>query len=235
MGVPAPAEKKKKRVPGYVFIFFPGNSSRLTVLISFRKMEKSVERSAHLPSSWPPGFANSIEMSKDIIGRRFVIIDNSSSMLKEGGKRIVEGPHGVIMEHCSRWEEVSTAVTAMARTANMFKCPLDIRLLNHGKHTPSPVVVGKTDDVSGKSAMAVEMLLATPPSGQTPLCREISNVCEQLRSSTNSHRSGTSGSGAKQSLVIIVTDGEATDGSVVAALKPFESLPVRVLVRLCTR
>ena len=191
------------------------------------------------PESWPPGFATSIEMSKDIIGRRFVIIDNSSSMLKEGGKRIVEGPQGVSMVHCSRWEEVSTAVTTMARTANMFKCQTDIRLLNHGKHTPPPVVIGKTDDITGKTALAVEMLLATPPSGQTPLCREIRNVCEQLRNNimNNQHPPATAslGGGVKQSLVIIVTDGEASDGLLVAALRPFEILPVRVLVRMCTR
>ena len=195
-------------------------------------MEEVIEIS-HPPESWPPGFASSIERSKDIIGRRYVIIDNSSSMLKEDGKRIVEGPYGVTMERCSRWMEVATAVTSMARTANMFKCHTDIRLLNHGKHTPPPVVIGKTDDITGKSALAVEMLLATPPSGQTPLCREIRNVCEQLR---NNHRStATSGSGVKQSLLLIITDGEASDGSLVAALRPLESLPVRVLVRMCTR
>jgi len=192
-------------------------------------MMEEVAEICLLPESWPPGFAASIEMSKDVIGRRYVIIDNSSSMLKEGGKRIVKGPQGESIVHCSRWEEVSTAVTTMARTANIFKCQTDIRLLNHGKHTPPPVVIGKTDDVTGKAALAVEMLLATPPSGQTPLCREIRNVCEQLRNNMNSHRP------AATTLVIIVTDGEASDGSLVAALRPLESLPVRVLVRMCTR
>jgi len=196
-------------------------------------MEEITEKSFP-PESWPPGFATSIEMSRDIIDRRFVLIDNSSSMLKDGGKRIVEGPQGVTMEHCSRWEEVSTAVTTMARTANVFKCHTDIRLLNHGKHTPPPVVIGKTEDVTGKAALAVEMLLATPPSGQTPLCREIRNVSEQLRNNQSSRSTATSG-GIKQSLVIIVTDGEASDGSLVAALRPLESLSVRVIVRMCTR
>ena len=35
-------------------------------------------------------------------------------------------------------------------------------------------------------------------------------------------------------MLIIATDGESSDGSLAAAMKPLEQLPVSVVVRLCT-
>lgn len=44
---------------------------------------------------WPAGFAQSIMSSKDHIGFRFVIVDDSRSMLKQDGHRVVSDRHGV--------------------------------------------------------------------------------------------------------------------------------------------
>ena len=38
----------------------------------------------------------------------------------------------------------------------------------------------------------------------------------------------------QQAALVIATDGESSDGDVVAALRPLASLPVFVSVRLCT-
>jgi len=35
-------------------------------------------------------------------------------------------------------------------------------------------------------------------------------------------------------MLVIATDGEASDGDVAAALRPLQQLPVSVTVRLCT-
>ena len=43
---------------------------------------------------WPPGFAQSIMASKDDIGFRFVIVDDSRSMLKHDGHHIVSDRNG---------------------------------------------------------------------------------------------------------------------------------------------
>ena len=47
-------------------------------------------------NSWPIGFANVIVKSKDVVGMRFVIVDNSRSMLKRDGHRLLNDRHGNI-------------------------------------------------------------------------------------------------------------------------------------------
>ena len=43
---------------------------------------------------WPAGFAQSVMDSKDRVAFRFVVVDNSRSMLKQDGHRIVSDRHG---------------------------------------------------------------------------------------------------------------------------------------------
>ena len=43
---------------------------------------------------WPAGFAQSIMDSKDRVAFRFVVVDNSRSMLKQDGHRIVSELNG---------------------------------------------------------------------------------------------------------------------------------------------
>lgn len=38
----------------------------------------------------------------------------------------------------------------------------------------------------------------------------------------------------KVALLIIITDGESTDGNVVELLKPYEDLPLKIIIRMCT-
>ena len=46
-------------------------------------------------SRWPTGFAKSISDSKNRVAHRFVLIDNSCSMLKQDGYRLAVDRHGV--------------------------------------------------------------------------------------------------------------------------------------------
>ena len=43
---------------------------------------------------WPAGFAKCVKDSKDRIAFRFVVVDNSRSMLKQDGLRLVSDRHG---------------------------------------------------------------------------------------------------------------------------------------------
>ena len=38
----------------------------------------------------------------------------------------------------------------------------------------------------------------------------------------------------KIALLLIITDGESTDGNVVEILKPLEGLPLKLIIRMCT-
>jgi hypothetical protein len=67
------------------------------------------------------------------------------------------------------------------------------------------------------------------PAGQTPLCEHVQDVVQTIQSIEDSLREK-----GQRAIVIIATDGLATDGNVAAALEPLKRLPVIVILRLCT-
>lgn len=67
------------------------------------------------------------------------------------------------------------------------------------------------------------------PAGQTPLCEHIESIVDAVSSIEDELRAS-----GQRAIVIIATDGVATDGNVAAALRPLERLPVIVILRLCT-
>jgi hypothetical protein len=65
--------------------------------------------------------------------------------------------------------------------------------------------------------------------GGTPLCRHIREVTAEIREQAPALlREG------KKAVLIIATDGEASDGDVREALKPLKELPVFIVLRFCT-
>ena len=96
--------------------------------------------------------------------------------------------------------------------ADMALTPVEICLLNKAQ----PVIVGQISD-GGASLTTARAVLATEPSGLTPVCRQIRAVTERLQSMEYALRA--SGQGA---LLLIVTDGESTDGNVEEMLQPLE-------------
>ena len=72
-------------------------------------------------------------------------------------------------------------------------------------------------------------MIQSEPDGATPLCQAIRQVTAEIRSREASLR----GAG-KRAVVVIASDGAASDGDVHAALRPLKSLPAWVVVRLCT-
>ena len=67
------------------------------------------------------------------------------------------------------------------------------------------------------------------PAGQTPLCEHIETVVNNIKSVEDALRANN-----QKAIVVIATDGEASDGDVATALKPLERLPVQLVLRLCT-
>jgi len=100
-----------------------------------------------------------------------------------------------------------------------------VRLLNK---QPEPVTVGQDRD-GGASLAAADELLKIEPSGLTPVCRQIAEVTERLQGMETSLRAS-----GQLAVLLIITDGESTDGNVVEQLSPLEGLPLKVVVRLCT-
>ena len=90
--------------------------------------------------------------------------------------------------------------------------PMEIRLLNKAQ----PVIVGEKAD-SGANLDAVRTLLSTEPSGLTPVCKQIREVIERIKSMEAELVASN-----KIAILLIITDGESTDGNVADMLKPLE-------------
>ena len=171
-------------------------------------------RDTVVSNKWPSGFANVIVQSKEAVAFRFVIVDNSRSMLKRDGHRLIVDLSGEQkFVECSRWEEVTASMDVIVSHADAAGTPMEIRLLNKAQ----PVIVGEKAD-SGINLEAVRTLLTTEPSGLTPVCKQIREVIERIKGMEAELVASN-----KIALLIIITDGESTDGN-VAGDSPTPSL-----------
>ena len=163
---------------------------------------------------------------------RFVILDNSKSMLKRDGHVIVYDRNGVPrVEESTRWDEVCSATRVIANLADLASLPTEIRLLNRSE----PVVVGISGSSSSSSSSSGGNLhrvlnhLNHEPSGTTPMCKQLLDVIEQLRCMEYELKAS-----GKVAQLIIMTDCESTDGNLVDVLKPLEGMPLQIIIRMCT-
>ena len=130
---------------------------------------------------------------------RFVVVDNSKSMGSRDGRRRVLDPETrecvktlylsplciALLPHrspflppparyvqvsCTRWEETTAVVSAIAELSHTAETPTEIRLLNHAE----PVVVGQAGAGDGSSSLAAaRALLRSKPNGLTPICLQV--------------------------------------------------------------
>ena len=91
-----------------------------------------------------------------------------------------------------------------------------------------PIIVGTGND-HGQALTQVSNAFEATPNGGTPLCFHITAVVTAIRGVEAQLRSN-----GQVATVIICTDGEASDGNIADALKPLKSMPVQVVLRLCT-
>lgn len=143
---------------------------------------------------------------------------------------------------CSRWAEVVDTVRFHAGLAEAVGIPTEFRLLNGAP----PLILGRgTDDgtahrslmefmerspgLSSASDSSLLTVLSPHTGGGTPMCGHITQVVEQVRVMEPVLRAN-----AQKAVVIIITDGEASDGDVMQALRPLQNLPVWLVIRLCT-
>lgn len=110
----------------------------------------------------------------------------------------------------------------IASLAEAAETPTEIRLLNK---EPLVVGLGSRNKVSNYSKVMAQ--LACNPSGQSPICRQLCEISEQLRNMENDLRAYN-----KKALLIIMTDCESSDGDIVDVLKPLEGLSLQIIIRI---
>ena len=178
---------------------------------------------------FPMAMQEWITLRKKTVAYTFVLADTSRSMrTRDGHELIIPSSSDSVVseaESCTRWKELGVSVETMISIADAAQTPVEVSLLNTAS---SPVVVGKLMD-GGASLEAARTLLRSTPTGQTPICAKVRYVVSRLKGMKADLRKA-----AKVALVILLTDGESTDGDAAEAMKPLEALPCKVIIRVCT-
>jgi len=173
---------------------------------------------------WPDGIQHQLIKGAAKLPVRFVIVDNSGSMMSNDGQRLVAHGHQYKFIQCSRWTELIESVRFFATLAEAARTPTEFRLLNGA----NPIMVGIGDD-NGQRYRELLQHLEQSPNGGTPLCLHISEVVAQITALAPQLRANN-----QKAALIIATDGEASDGDIASAMAPLRNLPVWVVIRLCT-
>mmetsp|Transcript_30799 Transcript_30799/g.51527 ORF Transcript_30799/g.51527 Transcript_30799/m.51527 type:complete len:284 (-) Transcript_30799:1-852(-) len=176
---------------------------------------------------WPPGLADALIKSCRKMAIRYVITDDSGSMMTNDGHRVIgEGTKNVKMIQCTRWSELTSTLKFHAKLAHAAQAPTEFRFLNNCE----PIMVGAEDDKDGIGlTAALNVFEEESPAGQTPICQQVQEVIECIRAQEDELRST-----GRKACVIIASDGESTDGNLADAMRPLQDLPVWVVVRICT-
>eukprot|EP01032_Pedospumella_encystans_P028501 gene28501-32189_t len=172
--------------------------------------------------NWPSGLQDALVKSCRKIAIRYIITDDSGSMMTNDGHRLIGiGTKNAKMIQCTRWSELTSSLKFHAQLAHAAQAPTEFRLLNHC----DPIMVGLADDTEGKSLEeAVTIFEEESPAGQTPLCHHIHEVIECIKLQEEELRAT-----GRKACVVIATDGESTDGNLVDAMRPLQNLPVWVV------
>ena len=112
----------------------------------------------------------------------------------------------------------------MATIADAARTPIEIRLINDSE----PLVVADDSNISSVLSAVMDELI-TEPTGVTPICKQIRAVGRRLKEMEGALRAS-----GKIALLVIMSDGESTDGNIADVLRPLEGLPLQVIVRICT-
>lgn len=176
-------------------------------------------------AGWSEGLQSAFIKSCNKIPYRFVLVDDSGSMLTNDGKRLLKTTDGYKVIKCTRWSELIYSMQFHANLAHAAKAPTEFRLLNNAE----PVLVGLRDDEGEGLSIAMRIFEEESPGGQTPLCQQIREVIEIIAGMADRLRDQ-----GKRACVVIATDGESTDGDITEAMRPLQDLPVFVVLRLCT-
>jgi len=191
------------------------------------------------------GLARALNANCESFPVRFWIIDNSGSMNKPDGHRIIETlkKDDVNIVDCTRWEEIKECVNYHAGLAALLFLPTIFKFLNN----PGARVGGQQLSVAEYSLNNVQDEQYTvrnamgkiSPEGFTPLRERIIELHDAIHPMTNILKST-----GQKAVIVIATDGKPTDESgysndfvtdaFVRSLRQLLELPVWVVIRLCT-
>jgi len=191
------------------------------------------------------GLATSLAENNATFPLRIWVVDNSGSMQKCDGHKIVSTAkkEHVKFVPCTRWEEIKECVNYHIQMAALLQAPTAFRLLNHpGAGTGSQMFsVAEADPASIPAEVenATRIMSKARPGGVTPLNAHIRSIHQSVSAMTPQLRAE-----GKKVAIILATDGLPTDEQgmyndyvrqqFISSLRMLEGLPVWVVIRLCT-
>lgn len=191
------------------------------------------------------GLALSLNDSTKAFANRIWIIDNSGSMQTTDGHRMVPTTKedNAQFVPCSRWQEIQECVRYHVQLSGSSETPTTFRLLNQpvGINVEQVFRVCEDEDGSYEYSMqkAFDNIRNTRPGGWTPLTSHIRDIHSEISAMSPQLRAT-----GERVVIVLATDGlptnsEGTSGpreqkDFIESLRLLESLPVWVVIRLCT-
>lgn len=187
---------------------------------------------------YPLGLANALRGSLEAFPLRIWIVDNSGSMASSDGSRFIKAAGGYKKVQSTRWAELGDVVSGMGELTTLLGVRTDFHLLNPPAGRGQFVSVGP--DSAGPSAPApagqtvsldeLKGLMATSPTGSTPLDASVNRICDMIGPKADKLRAH-----GQKVVVVIATDGMPNDRrAFLTAMQRLQALPVWTVVRLCT-
>mmetsp|Transcript_6570 Transcript_6570/g.12798 ORF Transcript_6570/g.12798 Transcript_6570/m.12798 type:complete len:384 (-) Transcript_6570:2110-3261(-) len=191
------------------------------------------------------GLAKALSANNEAFPLRIWVVDNSGSMQKCDGHRIVSTSKkdNVKIVECTRWDEIKECVNYHIQMSALLEAPTTFRMLNH----PGAAVgnqmfsVAETDvqRIPAEVEQAMSTMNKARPGGVTPLNGHIRSIHEAVAAMAPQLQAE-----GKKVAIILATDGLPTDDQGIcndytkqqfmSSLRLLEGLPVWVVIRLCT-
>ena len=87
---------------------------------------------------WPEGLQDTLLRGLNKYTRRYIIADDSGSMMASDGAHLLGEGNKQQMVACSRWTELTTSMKFHAKLAEVAEAKTEFRLLNQ----PEPIMLG---------------------------------------------------------------------------------------------
>jgi hypothetical protein len=218
----------------------PGASQSLHQYSDWNDDKDAVERLVR--EKFPIGLAHELQKSKLSFPLRLWVVDNSGSMLNPDCSRVVEseGSGGGKMDviKCNRWNELQHTVQRQAQLAQILGAKTTFRLLNKSR-TPGSVDEFTVHNLESEVEHANFVMASTRPDGVTPLTEHVVAIHDRIVAMQDELVAN-----GQRVAVVIATDGIPSDKygespdeirmAFCEALKMLQTLPVWIVLRLCT-
>lgn len=194
---------------------------------------------------FPSGLAQELGNTRITYPLRFWVVDNSGSMQTSDGHQLRGTLEALRVVDCNRWTELQGAVEFHAELAGLLEATTVFRLLNDPGPRVGPQEFSVAETTSASSSIKEDVETAkgiisrAEPRGVTPLTQHILEIRRRIESVESTLRSN-----GHQAVIVLATDGlpsnqvgespEYVKQEFIRALKSLQSLPVWVVVRLCT-